>query len=483
MRRKDVRCVILDERIPWSPKIRVPAISTSNRHRSWLPGVPPLDQSKGRSMDEQEAQGCSMSGLNKREARWLCSAVGLMSPRLLAKLTFCLCVLFASCETVRVPPAFERSLSMDSGYRHGASSERAIAGAQVEIVQGTSVMFDTVVERSGQAAPWVRVPLALALSALYATKVAVGLHEFGHLSRGNAAGGDVQMGFRGGSAQGRWTTNYFSYLLHGMTHSRDSGLARSRRPIADAALNAGSSMGGVNAEMYGAQRFAETIQTSGGHVLYGVPYVMGRMSSLAYIERVNRNRPSNDLVAIRRYYQESRSFDINFEDIKLGSAMSLLASGTTYSLANGVWQFLSTGDPRFESLQFSAPGWAALRVPETSFYHSTRGLSLKVDSGYRVDDSLFLPFGVEYVYKGDRYAEVSAGIQKVFWEDYTFRSLLFVGANLSAESSVGYRVNRSMNLELGLSHYHRDTQHGQRHSPDLLSRQQDELWVRVSYVF
>ena len=59
--------------------------------------------------------------------------------------------------------------------------------------------------------------------------------------------------------------------------------------------------------------------------------------------------------------------------------------------------------------QVSAFEWRGIRLPEIENYLLARGLSYKITSGYRVNESLDFPISIEFVTKGKKGAEISLG--------------------------------------------------------------------------
>ena len=159
--------------------------------------------------------------------------------------------------------------------------------------------------------------------------------------------------------------------------------------------------------------------------------------------------------------------------------VALLASGSTYRYSRGLYSYLRDGSHR----RIGAYEFHNVRVPETSTYLTSRGISYKVKSGYRFKDGLLLHAGLEFVAHGDHSAEGTLGLAKKVesLRSAKLRGNVILGRGIGAEINASLPLNSASSIGMGLEHYSSKTLHGERNVPSLEHGPRSTiLWVRMS---
>lgn len=75
----------------------------------------------------------------------------------------------------------------------------------------------------------------------------------------------------------------------------------------------------------------------------------------------------------------------------------------------GYWDFIQTGNPIVSTFTYKG-----IRLPDVSFYFTSKGLSLEMISGYQWSDQLWFNLGVETVYYPEfKAAELTPSIRYI----------------------------------------------------------------------
>ena len=260
-------------------------------------------------------------------------------------------------------------------------------------------------------------------------------------------------------------TNFFTYLGDAIAGGKSSGYTTFDHPFtstAPADWDAVITGGGVNNEMYLTELIEDQAYYNGASFVYFFQYINGKQASYDYFRAQDDNqtlRTTGDMATILTYYNRKRDYtnptvadllnrpvgsellatevlatdffftlqpvtpaqmvantltslqngDHNYHitraDIETGNLIALYGSSTTYLLMYSFMKYMFEGDATVHSWEL-----AGIRLPDISFYHSRRGISYKLRSGYRWHRWTF-PFAVEHVTKGDMTTEGTLGVR------------------------------------------------------------------------
>ena len=292
------------------------------------------------------------------------------------------------------------------------------------------------------------------------------LHEQGHGSRVAISGRKYE--FEGG---GKSFFQYFSYKIgngnvgEGYT---EFGKAKSLTPdnynfLSENALRETLNdperhakyklivnAGGLNAEAAYAEYLQKQIYLkNGGDISMGLGLMINKMALVTYEKPTDEDRKKlktgSDLLNIERNYADL-GINIDVDDIRMGGALATLFSASTWNYFMSLGNFFSTGDTSMSSWEYRG-----FRIPDTTCYVTSRGLSMKVDTGYRFSDVLIATLGVENVYKGKSATEYTLGVQY----EMPVKDGLILGGYAITGYGKGYgfegelKINKSLSMFVG----------------------------------
>ena len=223
-----------------------------------------------------------------------------------------------------------------------------------------------------------------------------------------------------------------------------------------------------------AERAADEAYEGDGHWTFALAYLRGRLWSIAY----GKNAPRYDTDRVFRRY-EQLGIAASRSQADTANLLALLASGSTYRYGRGLYSYLRDGSHG----QIGAYGFHKIRVPETSAYLTSRGISYKVKSGYHFKDGLLLNAGLEFVAHGDHSAEVTLGLAKKVesLRSAKLRGNVILGRGINAEITASLPLNNTSSVGMGLGHYSSKTLYGERNVPSLEHGPSSTiLWAKMS---
>ena len=328
----------------------------------------------------------------------------------------------------------------------------------------------------------------------------VSLHEQGHGSRSAMSG--VKYEFEGG---GKSFFRYFGYKIG--KGNVEEGYTEHENPlnvnystynfITDTAIDQTLgdpvkiskyrlivNAGGLNAQTAYAEYLQKQIYLNGGDISMGLGLMINKMAHITYTKPTDEERKnprvSSDLLNIERNY-DAVGINVTADDISTGGAIAALFSASTWSYFMSLRNFFNTGDTTMSSLEYRG-----FRIPDTTCYITSRGLSMKVDTGYRFSDVLIATLGVENVYKGKSATEYTLGVQ---YEMPVKHGLILSGYAITGYGK-GYgfeselKLNKSLSLFAGGNYDEYKGLYGERNIVSL--RTGDSCWsmfggVRLYY--
>ena len=178
---------------------------------------------------------------------------------------------------------------------------------------------------------------------------------------------------------------------------------------------------------------------------------------------------------------KSKKYNIKKKDMVLANAASVLLSTTTYSLIIAY----------FEGGRVVKPVEVfGIRPPDTGFYMTQRGLSLKFNTGIRVEGFDFsIPIYYEKVVKGSKTDEWTTGL--VYDHQWFSVSTLVryniqldgKEAELFAELPLSIIRMEFLSVSAGLTHHDARTLNGVRNIPSYKKNTYEEIWTKVTYYY
>jgi hypothetical protein len=307
---------------------------------------------------------------------------------------------------------------------------------------------------------------------------AVAYHEIGHASRTMARGGDYVLHTKAGADPNnkRVGRDFFRYFIEKIKEPKGGGSTE----LVDvgSSIRAGGlivSCGGVDNEIYAAEKMAEKFHDVGtASMLEMCSYGLAMKEIAAYpID----DKAGNDIGHVLRSYK-FLGISVTRDDIK-NTKYAFWLSGTTYSSLLGLYHFI-----RSKHLYHAEPlEFFGFTVPDTFPHLTSRGVSYKVLTRYRANDSLRLILGWERVMAGLTTNEVTLGFSKAFgetWGDISCKVKATFGRGLNLETQASVPVG-DFSVNISLCTYATNTLLGERHTSDLRTARSTNFAVSVSY--
>ena len=143
--------------------------------------------------------------------------------------------------------------------------------------------------------------------------------------------------------------------------------------------------------------------------------------------------------------------------------------------------YIMTGDTSVKKAEFFN-----IQLPDVESYHTCKGISYKVKSGYRWDNQWRFPVSVEFIGKGGDQTDVKVGVIKVFPEYNSLEVRLdtFISKNFAFNMVALYPIHKNFEVSVGLDYDHVDTFEGARNIGSVKKgKTYSQVWGRVSYKF
>ncbi|MDR3071392.1 MAG: hypothetical protein LBU29_02210 [Endomicrobium sp.] len=337
---------------------------------------------------------------------------------------------------------------------------------------------------------WVKIPYAI-ICCWVNCVFSLSFHEIGHALRGKAFGCDYMMpkdcAVNNSDDLGPFKVdqNFFKFFL--------KKLVRPHRgyPIrVDKKLSLHESLicsaGGLNNQIYFTERISNELHKKGnisGSGNYAFAYVWGKLYTISY-EASKTSKDSDILIDSERIENIYKKMGISVKkrDIVFANVVSTLLSGTTYSVIARFFDWSDYTD--YNNLK--ALKIAGFRVPDTFSYITTRGVSYKVVSGYKVRENLDLMFGVEQVIHGKSATEVNLGVSKTFGAKLNHISCelaMTFGRGFNIEATCSVPTIKDWFLNFGIASYCCKSLLGERHAMDMRNGKDrsNNAFVSISY--
>lgn len=202
---------------------------------------------------------------------------------------------------------------------------------------------------------------------------------------------------------------------------------------------------------------AERAYKDGAHVSHFVGYTLGKLGPVIYPEEVGGVR-FGDIAEIQDRYRELGMGSISKSEINGMAYLAYAFSSSTWDYFKSVGSYISEGKMRRE-----APG-GKFRIPDWNGYFTSKGLSVKLVSGYKVDEKLELPFAVEYVFRGYNATETTLGAKYQLLEDRDINILgaLIIGLAPGGKIELDGLVYKNLRFMSGISFDRQKSLYGER---------------------
>lgn len=367
-----------------------------------------------------------------------------------------------------------REFYFSTGYLTAAASNESIGLFNLQLLQVTTIPGNYVNDGFNFLMPtadnWTKGSLRLLtgvgtwylIDKYLQWPLSIAYHEFGHGTRGIAAGFAARYDFN--LAPGTYYDNYFNYLWQaarqpvtgGTTSYTYTGQFAYQPPNWNHIITAG----GVNNEMYQTELIANEMFWRKAHFLYLPIYASGKQASKRYMSALDPDTDTTkrgDLTNILDYYAK-QGYGVTRADINAAAERSIYLSSGTYLLLWSAVKYVLTGNPYITSEFFG------FRTPELLSYHARNGLTHKVLAGYRWRNWHF-PVSYEWVIKGDQQHELGLDARRLFENVVIFGGVILgrgVGANAGMEYKLYSLSFADAVLKVKLTYHNVQTFEGER---------------------
>lgn len=354
---------------------------------------------------------------------------------------------FISTACSQIAGANDRSITFDSRYIQGSDQQQDIRGLMSfgkDTIVLRSIGVDWATDRWGHSngsRAGVFIGAELLAGFVMDESFLKALHEQSHGSR--MAAGGLKYEFDNG--EDSFFPYYFSSFgkSGGWTQPIGNPYFQIDDKAAEYIANNGgadhvevfTSAAGINAEMAYASYLQDQLYFNGAHLSQGLSIILGKASSLKY--QVDDDDDGNDLKEIEKAYQ-NMGIDAETDDLKQANIVALLLSASTWQYFLGISDYVQNGKTELNQWAFHG-----FRIPEFTSYATTRGISMKMDTGYQFNDDLHLTLGVEHVYKGKSATEYTVGMRKEL--------PVMSGLTLQGHAIMGYGTGYQLHSELSVT--------------------------------
>lgn len=174
----------------------------------------------------------------------------------------------------------------------------------------------------------------------------------------------------------------------------------------------------------------------------------------------------NDHGSIKRHYRIKNIIpDYSAEMSTTGCLLSFALSGSTYQGFYNIYNYISNGQ-----LFTPAYNYKGVYIPNTSFFFTSQGLSLRFKGAYQWDPNLLLMASYELVYKGKRVHEVKISAYKTIPQLANLQVyagiLISSGTqpSMAAQGNIGIKfpIGTNFNIEAAYYLWNKNTLDGER---------------------
>ncbi|GHU26781.1 hypothetical protein FACS1894152_2120 [Bacilli bacterium] len=406
-------------------------------------------------------------------------------------------MVFAGSDKKVSSPEMENSFTFSSAYFEGRYTNEGLSAFILEFLGGIDRLHDYIDNPYGKIAV-----AAIGIWSSYGLHLA--LHEVGHGLRGKAFGGDYVM-----PKDGKWDNltreeraalkkdeNFFKFFARKLVFPHQGYPIISRPNENSTHVWLIRVAGGLNNTVYLSERVSDELHSKGRIGLAeSFVYIWGELHPILYSsmtrKQLKKLYPDNDdltsdAINIEDAYK-TLGISAKQNDMVLANTISLLLSGTTYSILSPIFKdsyHTKPGDNYIKPLEY-----ANFRIPDVFSYITTRGISYKVVSGYKIKDDLRLIFGFEQVVHGKSTTELSFGINKMFktpiGNDLLFKVVTTFGRGFNIEGTLSLPVHKRLSVNLGGASYSTKSLLGERHAVNMENgrARSSNMFISLSYKY
>ncbi|MDR2416647.1 MAG: hypothetical protein LBD15_00530 [Holosporales bacterium] len=338
-----------------------------------------------------------------------------------------------------------------------------------------------------------------ALSFWFSWAFNVAYHETGHGLRARAYGYDYQLltDMKDNSPYSK-DENFFKYFLHSLVNTKRAANRASdefgkKHTDVVLFLETGAGMtlqeakdftkvalifsaGGMNNNTYLAEATSDGLYRRDEiPFLEGMTYAGNQLISAQYAREAKER--GDDPYDVELHWK-TLGVSATKTDMQRAGVLSFFLSGTTYRMIYAVWnELLHTGR---QARPFSVYGF---RVPDVFSYTTSKGMSYKLVSEYKVRDNIHVFFGGERVFHGESATEFNVGFEHELgesWRNMSYKCALTFGKGFDAEASVKLPILERLIATIGGAIYSRDSLLGERHATDLRKKYSGTVYASVS---
>ncbi|GHU28433.1 hypothetical protein FACS1894152_6130 [Bacilli bacterium] len=312
-------------------------------------------------------------------------------------------------------------------------------------------------------------------------------HEIGHGIRSKAFGGYYSL-MNGNKREpdGTEDANFFKFLVKQLTLAPFKSAAT--YPILNnPSLYTNFIMiaAGMNNSVYFSEKISDELYSKGRiGVAEVIAYIYSKMSPIRYSSIEREEARGGDPVLIEDIYKRA-GISATKDNIVFANTMSLLFSGTTYSIIAATFRdgsYYKNSGAYIKPLEYTG-----FRIPDLFSYITTRGISYKVVSGYKIKDDLRLIFGFEHIAYGNSATEFSFGVDKVFhkYHNVSFKIVTTFGRGFNIEGTLSLPVHRRLSVNIGGASYSTKSLLGERHAVNMENGRvrSSNMFISLSYKY
>jgi hypothetical protein len=196
----------------------------------------------------------------------------------------------------------------------------------------------------------------------------------------------------------------------------------------------------------------------------------------------------NDHGSIKRHYRIKNIIpDYTAEMSKTGCFLSFFLSGSTYQGFYNIYNYVSTGQ-----LYTPAFNYKGFYLPNTSFFFTSQGLSLRFKAAYQWDPNLLIMATYESVYKGHTVHEFKISAFKTIPQlaNLQIHAAILISSGIheriAAQGNVGVKIPLGNNFNIETAYYlwNKNTLDGERNIPSAEDGDFDhEVMIGISAEF
>jgi hypothetical protein len=391
----------------------------------------------------------------------------------------------------RAPEASERpkdSLTLDSAYFAGDMRDNySYKPFILEVQRGSNRLFEEIHNQFlPDTTAGVRGAFFVGATVFSNLLAPNSYHEWGHFSRQRAMGSvdsKLHLGVCDNCDPIGGDSQFFRYWLRELrapgssayvSYSQASAL--SANPLSGAATNVIYQGAGINNDVYLAEAQDEEFFFDERPLVFGVGFnLKSRVMTLLYQGESDLNDLNQLIDSYRTTGVDAR---LALNDIYQAHYWTLL-SGSNISALRAAYRYIAHGRLVYEPLMIGS-----FLIPNQSNYYSSRGLTRKIQSGYRFSQDTKLVFGIEYVERGEPFRELNFGAYRRHGP-WTVLGKLTVGdyRYTNLEFRVGRRITRYVELGLYGAAWDSRSLLGERNTLLLRKDKTSQGGIRLSYIY